>query len=410
MDHVSLSELNILVKKTLERELAPSYWVIAEISEIRVNPNGHCYLELVEKMDNKITAKMKGTIWSYTYSNLSLWFERMTGQSLKGGMKILFNAAVQFHEVYGLSLNIKDIDANYTIGERAVKRQQIIQQLQDDGVFDMNKEVQLPLVPKRIAIISSKTAAGYGDFMNQLSNNDFVYAYDTRLFQAQMQGDNAPQSIITALHSIHDSSIAYDLVVLIRGGGSQLDLDCFDNYELNSHIAQFPIPVITGIGHERDETIADLVANTALKTPTAVAEFLISGVRAFEENLEFNLQRVLNYSAEQLEANKQHLQQLSLRLAGSVQRETSTLANNLSIVEKQLEHSCQQFFTKLNNQLSQLELQIDLLSPDNVLRRGYTLTSLNNKFIKSSPKHGDELVTETMESKIWSTVNNVKKK
>ncbi|MDH5475187.1 MAG: exodeoxyribonuclease VII large subunit [Cyclobacteriaceae bacterium] len=410
MEHLSLLELNTRIKKTLEKELSPSYWVVSEISELRLNPRGHCYIELVEKNDDQIIAKMKATIWSYTYSNLSLWFEKMTGQPLKSGMKILFNASVQYHEVFGLSLNIKDIDANYTIGERAIKRQQIVRQLEEDGILEMNKELELPLVPKNIAIISSKSAAGYGDFTNQLKNNPFKYSYNTRLFQASMQGDTAPESIISALHEIHDSTYRFDLVLLIRGGGSQLDLDCFDNYELNSHLAQFPIPVITGIGHERDETIADLVAHTSLKTPTAVAEFLITGVRNFEEELDIHLQRIINQSAEITEYEQSNLRQLTLQLANGTQSKISVQNNTIAILEQKLQFASKYYINNQENKLNELESVLKLLSPETILKRGFTLTSINNKMLKEDPTPGDVLVTETYTSKITSTVNNINTK
>lgn len=410
MEHISLSELNTRIKKTLEKELSPSYWVVAEISEIRVNPNGHCYLELVEKIDNKIIAKTKATIWSYTYSNLSIWFERMTGQTLKGGMKILFNAAVQYHEVFGLSLNIKDIDATYTIGERELKRQQVIAQLEDEGVLEMNKELSLPIAPQRLAVISSETAAGYGDFRNQLVNNPYDYSFHIKLFQAAMQGDNSPSSITKALHHINKNVDNFDLVVVIRGGGSQLDLDCFDDYELNAHLAQFPLPVITGIGHERDQTIADIVAHTTLKTPTAVAEFLISGVRSFEESMLNLLKYILNYSTEYLSNYATQLTQLVQKLASNAQSKILNQNNKLSLLNQQLQYVTTHLLKTEVNKLDKLENKIYLLSPKTILKRGYTLSSINNKLIKTAPKQGEIMVTETYTNKITSTINEITKK
>jgi exodeoxyribonuclease VII large subunit len=279
MEHLSLYELNKKISEALANNLEPSYWVVAEIGQIQTNRKGHCYLELVEKEDDQIKAKTRATIWSYTYRNLSTWFEGITGQSLKAGMKILFNATIQYHEIYGFSLNIRDIDAQYTLGERAKKRQEIIERLREDGVFEMNKELRLPTVPQNIAVISSETAAGFGDFMDQIVGNDYGYEVEIELFNAVMQGEEAASSIIDAMHQVFENIGNYDLLVIIRGGGATLDLDCFDNYDLGSHVAQFPIPVITGIGHERDETITDMVAHTKMKTPTAVAEFIISGFR-----------------------------------------------------------------------------------------------------------------------------------
>ena len=256
MNNLTLSDLNKIIRDCLDANLDPSYWVIAEISEMKTNQKGHCYLELVEKKDDDILAKARATIWSYTYRNLSMWFETTTGESLKPGLKILANVSVSFHEIYGLSLNIRDIDASFTIGERSRRRQEVINKLKEDGVFDMNREIPLPLVPQRVAIISSPTAAGYQDFTDQLRQNEFGYGFSITLFKALVQGKEAESSINNALHSIFKHTAKYDIVVLIRGGGAAVDLECFDSYNVASHIAQFPLPVITGIGHEKDETIA----------------------------------------------------------------------------------------------------------------------------------------------------------
>jgi len=280
MDHLSLLELNKLIQDTLKNNLEPSYWIVAEIGELKVNQKGHCYLELLQNEESKVIARVRATIWSNTYRNLSTWFQGITGQPLAEGMKILANIKISFHELYGFSLNIQDIDASYTIGEKEKIRQEVINQLVNDGVFEMNKELTLPLVPQKVAVISSPTAAGYGDFMQHIDENPYAYRVNTKLYEAIMQGSEAPASIIQALHNVNEIGV-YDLVVLIRGGGSQLDLACFDNYELCSHLAQFPLPVLTGIGHERDDTIADMVAHTKLKTPTAVAEFILQGLAAF---------------------------------------------------------------------------------------------------------------------------------
>lgn len=274
---LSLSELNSLVKEALQGAFPEQVWVVAEIGEMKVNRNGHCYLELVEK-DNEseeITARAKATIWSWQFRFIQPYFETSTGQTLSAGLRVLISVTIEFHEVYGYSLNIKDIDSTYTLGDLARRRMEIIRRLTDEGVIDMNKEIPIPDVPSRIAVISSPTAAGYEDFINQLTNNQAGYRFYTRLFPATMQGNDAAGSIMASLDSIYEFDHLFDVVVIIRGGGSQLDLTCFDDYELALNIAQFPLPVLTGIGHEKDDTIADLVANTRLKTPTAVAEFLI---------------------------------------------------------------------------------------------------------------------------------------
>jgi len=275
---LSLSELNSLVKDALQVAFPEQLWVVAEIGELKVNRTGHCYIELVEKNSatDEISARARATIWSWQFRFIQPYFETTTGQALTAGLKVLVSVSVEFHEVFGYSLNIKDIDPNYTLGDMARRRAEIIRKLEDEGIIDMNKEIPLPEIPSRIAVISSPTAAGYEDFMTQLANNEAGYKFYTRLFPSAMQGTDAPKSIIAALNSIFDVETMFDVVVIIRGGGSQMDLNCFDDYDLAVNISQFPLPVLTGIGHEKDESIADLVANTKLKTPTAVAEFLIN--------------------------------------------------------------------------------------------------------------------------------------
>ena len=350
MEHFSLFELNKLINEVLVKNLEPSYWIVAEIGEMRHNRNGHCYLELVEKEDDKIKAKSRATIWSYTYRNLSGWFEAITGESLKPGMKILCNATIQFHEVYGFSLNIKDIDAQYTLGERAKRKQDIIAKLQDDGIFDMNKELELPTVPQKIAVISSETAAGYGDFMDHLVNNEYAYSFDIQLFNSTMQGDQAEASIVDSMHQVFGRIDDFDLLVIIRGGGASLDLDCFDSYDIGSHIAQFPIPVITGIGHERDETIADLVAHTKIKTPTAVAEFIISGTRNFELQLDEHFSILANKLNHSIEEELVILDQLTNRFQRNAQELLIDQHMKLNGLKQHLKFS-QQNMLKAHDQL-----------------------------------------------------------
>ncbi|UII24209.1 exodeoxyribonuclease VII large subunit [Fulvivirga ligni] len=411
MEHLSLHELNTLIKRTLDSNLEPSYWVVAEIGEMRTTQNRHCYLELVDKEENRITAKVRGTIWSYTFRNLSTWFEGMTGQALQPGLKVLCNVVVQFHELYGLSVNIKDIDANFTLGERARRRKEIIDKLVAEGVFEMNKTHLLPRVPQRIAIISSPTAAGYGDFIDQVKRNAHGYRFHARLFKATMQGDKAGESIISAMMQVFEKIDDYDVLIIIRGGGSQVDLDCFDDYELASHIAQFPLPVITGIGHERDETIADLVAHTRVKTPTAVAEFLISGLRVFEEQLEDYYARIHHNVNQKLNLESQRLNSLGYHLKAASKEKLSAssyLVNNLSF---NLKTGIKNFFNQQNKKLDLADTTIKFLDPQHVLNRGYTITTVNGKLLKNTQvKAGDVIVSESKDDIITSTVESSRKK
>ncbi len=430
-DQLSLAELSQLIKKTLDAQLEPSYWVVAEVGELRMNHSGHCYMELIDKQDDKLVAKLKATCWSYAYRTISVWFEQTTGQPLAPGMKILANVVVQYHELYGLSLNVRDIDPNYTLGERARRRQEIINRLIQDGVYDMNRQLSLPTVPQRVAVISSPTAAGWGDFINQLIPNPYKYRFEVKLFRAVMQGDGAESSIIQALEQIYAQEDAFDLVVLIRGGGAQTDLDCFDNYNLAAHLAQFPLPILTGIGHERDETIADLVAHTKLKTPTAVAEFLLSGLRSFEESFLSLAEHIFSYSFDYLEEQGRQLEYYgksiktqSLFAFRQSRQKTELLSNSLQkgsfllLKEKHkqldtLQLSWQRCLTAgIKNQqlrLSHLQKTVELLKPENTLKRGYSITYANGQLVKntSSLQEGDELRTRTSKGELISIVKNI---
>ncbi len=435
MKHYSLFELNKEISEVLSANLEPSYWVIAEISQVQVNQKGHCYLEIVEKESNQIKAKMRATIWSYTYRNLITWFENMTRQTLKPGMEILFNAVIQYHEVYGMSLNIKDIDANYTLGERARKRTETIEQLKEDGVFDMNRQLELPTVPQRIAVISSSTAAGYGDFMDQLSNNSFSYQFEVQLFNATMQGKEAETSIISAMHKIFSSLNDFDLLVIIRGGGATTDLDCFDNYELCAHVAQFPIPVITGIGHDRDETICDMVAHTNLKTPTAVSEFLITGIKNYEDQLDAHFSALYHHLNQSLALESLQLEKLISRLQRTYQDATSTHSNYLdkllyslqinskSILNSQkdqlvgteelIKNNAPKLLKTHQEKLHSYEKLLEAVDPDQVLKRGYTITKINGEHLlnySKEIKNGDAVETHSLNQTLISELKEITKR
>ena len=308
---LTLSELNDRIKNALLKAFPTSVWVIAEVSELKQNRSGHCYLELIEKEGNEIVARSRATIWSYTFRMLKPYFETTTGQLFTHGIKILVQVSVEYHPAFGLSLNIKDIDPTYTIGDLALQRKEIIDRLKNEGVYDMNKELELPLVPQKIAVISSASAAGYQDFMNQLDSNEAGIKFYTKLFEAYMQGADAVPSIILALERIFQYEDFFDAVVIIRGGGATADLSSFDNYDLAINITQFPLPVITGIGHEKDDTIIDLVAHTRLKTPTAVAEFFINGVTRFYERLLELEHGMVQLTNETLDVKKEKLERMA---------------------------------------------------------------------------------------------------
>lgn len=344
-ERLKLSELNGLVKKAVTVAFTAPIWVIGEISELKTNRSGHCYLNLIEKEEDgdAIIAQARATIWSYTFRMLRPFFESTTGQQLTEGIKVLVSVSVEFHELYGYSLNIRDIDPTYTLGDMARRRREIIARLQSEGVAEMNKELDLPLVLQKIAIISSSTAAGYQDFFDQLTNNPAGYHFYLKLFPAIMQGNQAESSIIEALEKIYLYESFFDAVVIIRGGGSQADLSCFDNYNLAYYITQFPLPVITGIGHEKDDSIVDLVAHTRLKTPTAVAEFLISGVAQLDGRLDELKNRFIGIITELIAESKRDIEQIVKVIAPITREKISNVNNRLNQTVWKLDKSIKTF-------------------------------------------------------------------
>lgn len=408
MAQLTLFELNNLIKSQLETHLAPNYWVVAEISELRLNQKGHCYMELVEKENNFIQAKIRANIWSSTYRTLSGQFAQATGTPLKPGIKVLFNLSINFHEVYGLSLTVNDIDPNYTIGERSRLRDETIQRLQQEELIDKNKQLELPLVPQNIAIISSDSAAGYGDFMNQLEDNNRSYNFKTQLFTALMQGNEAVISIRTALKDIYESDMSFDVVVIIRGGGAKADLDSFDTYELARAISLFPLPVLTGIGHERDQTVADIVAHTSLKTPTAVAEFMITGMGRFEDLLHEYVYRIEKIYEGKLSTEQQHLQYLSNQIEQTTKQILKTNNHELEQKALTLKYGSKRYLERQQSHVNTLEKQIKLIDPMSIFKRGYSLTLKNGKsVIKQKVETGDLLETRTLNKNIKSQVTIV---
>lgn len=431
MQQITLYQLNKLIQNTLEQNLDTSYWVVAEIGELRVNQKGHCYLELVEKEHDRLIAKLRGNIWAYDFYNINSLFRSVTGQPLKTGMKILARVVVQFHELYGLSLHIKDLDPNFTLGERARNRQQVIERLTREGVLQQNKKLPLPLVPQKIAVISSRTAAGYGDFMDQLMGNPQGYAFDVKLFETVMQGEEAVNSAIRAIKIIGAAHEQFDLVALIRGGGSQVDLDCFDSYQLALEITRCPLPVITGIGHQRDDTIADMVAHSKMKTPTAVAEFLINGMDAFEQQLNFLYDRIrdmvskqlndqqnrlfnmfknLDHSAKIVISGKKHrIDLLNQRLGSAAGGALKTCHQNLKHFHDRLQKVPPRIISNEQQKLQIANTKFNLADPANILKRGYSITYLNGKVVKQDTEIGvgDEIETRVPAKRIKSNITEI---
>lgn len=397
MTSITLSELTEQIQQTIRLNFETPVWIRAEISELRENPGGHCYLELIEKDSDSDTllAKSKATIWSSTYRMLKPYFESSTGQTLRSGLKVLVAVTVEFHPVYGFSLNVRDIDPTFTIGEMAARRLQIIRQLEADGVVDMNKQLALPELVQRLAIISSSTAAGYGDFCDQLKNDPSHFAFYTRLFPAVMQGDQAETSIIAALEAIYEHIELFDAVIIIRGGGATTDLACFDSYEMALNCAQFPLPIIAGIGHQRDFTILDMVANTSLKTPTAVAEFLISRLQEAEDKVLDIFADIRSVIRNRIDTESRKIDQAKLRIKQTLRSWVVQKTHLLDKQKSRLQSTVRMHMVRQNNKLILLEKNIETHSPVFLLRHGYTITTLNGKRITSSNQvsPGDKIRT-----------------
>ena len=395
---LSLSELNWQVRDAIRDHLPDTYWVRAETSDVRRNQNGHCYLEFIEKdtRNQNIVARARGMIWSNVYEMLSSYFETETAQQFSSGLSVLVRVSIEFHELYGYSLSVVDIDPSFTIGEIARNRHLILKQLEEEGVLTLNKELPLPELTNRIAVISSPTAAGYEDFCDQLAKNPYGFVFYTKLFPAIMQGDRSEASIISALEKIYEYKENFDAVGIIRGGGSSSDLSCFDSYLLATNCAQFPLPIISGIGHERDITVVDAVAHTRAKTPTAVAEFLISHVSETAADL-MNLQKRLVEESDFIIQNAQNkLTDLSRRMIHSSNifvRDELSLVQQLSVI---LKHQTKRLLQIENHFVSEKSQYIRMVSPENILKRGYTLTLKEGKIIKS--------VKELLENETIETV------
>ena len=404
----SLSELTDKIQETIKNNFATAVWIRAEISELRENNNGHCYLELIEKNTDTdtILAKTKATIWSSTYRMLKPYFESSTGESLRSGLKVLVSVSVEFHGLYGFSLNIRDIEPSFTIGELAARRLKIIKQLDADGIADMNKLLEFPALPQRLAIISSKTAAGYDDFMNQLNTDVNHFAFYSKLFPAVMQGEQAESSIINALEKIYAYSEHFDLVLIIRGGGATTDLACFDSYDLALNCAQFPLPIITGIGHQRDVTILDMVAHTSVKTPTAAAEFLISKLLTLENeyhSIFADIQAVVN---EIIDNENRSIERMQMRITHALRDCVVKRSHALLTNRNRLKSNVQFQSLRQKNRLNLLEQAIEIHSPVYLLKHGYSITTLNAKRLVSAKDvaKGDVIRTFVHDGDIESVV------
>lgn len=453
-EKLTLTELQLIIRDSLYMALPEMYWVIAEISEIKENYSGHCYLELVEKQSDEknIRSRVRAIIWCKRYNLLKSYFESTAGETLKEGLKILVRVKVEYHELYGLSLIICDIDPAFTVGELAIRRQQIIRQLEEEGIFSMNKEIGLPFSLQRIAIISSANAAGYIDFLNHLTHNNYGYVFHTRLFESPMQGSETEKGIISALDKISVHQEHFDAVVIIRGGGSQVDLSWFDNYNIAYYITQFPLPVFTGIGHDKDMSVSDLVATVALKTPTAVADFIVNHMAEIENRLRLIWTEIRDLSRSVIEKNRNRIESSAIKLSPLATIMLS--AYNRMLAEKtvhlfhlakdhiyrvntipakqisRLSSGCRAYLpsvnTLLNNagkelktgthrligdrksSLAVMDKTLSILKPESVIKRGYTITSFNGKIItrKENLRSGDRIDTLFQDGTISSKITD----
>ncbi|MBR8718688.1 Exodeoxyribonuclease 7 large subunit [Bacteroides pyogenes] len=405
---MELIELNSLVRQTLEQSMPDEYWVQAELSEVRTNATGHCYLEFVQKdpRSNNLIAKARGMIWSYVFRLLKPYFEESTGRLFTSGIKVQVKVTVQFHELYGYSLTVLDIDPAYTLGDMALRRREILAQLQEEGVLTLNKELEMPVLPQRVAVVSSATAAGYGDFCHQLHHNARGFFFYIELFPALMQGNQVEQSVLSALDEVYSRLREFDVVVIIRGGGATSDLSGFDTYLLAAACAQFPLPVITGIGHERDDTVLDSVAHTRVKTPTAAAELLISRMAEAADRLFDLSEHVRQGAIALLDMEWIRLAEIRNSIPELVRRKLTEERFTLFSIRKDLSQGISGLLTYHRHRLELLGQRIADASPQKLLSRGYSITLREGKAVTdaSQLKAGDCLITRLAKGSVQSIV------
>ena len=452
----SLEELTTSIKNVIGRTYTGAYWVKAEIVKLNFYPySGHCYPDLVEKRNNKVVAQMRATIWAGNYQNIQYKFKKVTGTELNKGITVLFLAKVTFHEIHGLSLNILDIEPSFTLGEMAREREEAIKKLKKEGVFEKNKLLPFPLLPKSVAVISVETSKGYHDFLGVIENNPYGYKIEHFLFQALLQGDNAVDSIVSQLKNIASRAELYDVVVIIRGGGGDVGLNAYDNYKLAKAVAEFPLPVLTGIGHSTNETVTELVAHQNKITPTEVAYFLLEKFEIFHAKLEdlslrlyegvnniiesnkfelknaagiinnFVIQAVLknhskldllegklkSSSTALLKHNENRLKSILSKIEFKPVLEVENQKNRLKNITEKFMIFVNQYLNSEKSKLGEAEMKLNLMKPENVLKRGYNLTLKEGKIVKSVDdlNPNDKVETLFYDGKILSNVEKIDK-
>lgn len=432
---LTLFELNSLVNNVIDTAFDHAFWVEAELSEAR-EVKGHCYMELIQKDIFSATpvARASAKCWKSTWTRLRPKFECATGQQLHAGMKVMLLVTANFHEAYGFSWIVQDIDPTYTLGDMARKRLEIIRQLKEEGVFDLQKELTIPMFAQRVAVISSESAAGYGDFCRQLLDNDYGFAFSIRLFPATMQGEQVEATVINALNDIYNNVDDFDVVVIIRGGGATADMSGFDTLALAENVANFPLPIITGIGHDRDESVLDMVSNTRVKTPTAAAAFLVDNLAGLWSHIDSMRERVATTLRRRMETEQERLGRISGRvpilfslvkerqeakltrlmtdISGTIRERLQRAMHEIDVIDNNIAPLVERKLTLEGNRIDRLALRAEALDPQLLLKRGYSITLFNGKAVHdpATLKEGDVIETRVEKGSIVSTIHLDKQK
>lgn len=381
---ITLYDLQRMVRTTVEECFATPLWVSAEISELKVNRSGHCYLNLIEKGNSEGAprAEARAVIWRNNYTQIDAMFREATGSPLSSGIGVLVRVVVTYHEIYGFSLQIIDLDPNYTLGDVERRRRETIERLKEDGVWDMNRELSLPRPLLRIAVVSSATAAGYRDFMTEIGSSPFNF--NVTLFEATMQGEGAEESVVNALSAIAERESDFDIAVIIRGGGSTSDLALFDSYRIALYVTQMPMAVITGIGHDKDVSVVDMVAHYMCKTPTAVGAFLVDSAKA-ELNTIYDLSNEFRQLSEQMLNNQSsYLAQRKLELCHLASQNISNHSHNLSAIEQSIKELSSHIIATEEQRIESFKRLTESYSLDNILKLGFALVQTSEGIITSA--------------------------
>ena len=438
------------IKKTLEDRYTQNYWVKAEMHKLNKYPSGHAFPELVQKDDNKIVAQITGTIWKQQLERINTKFIEVVKEPLREGTTLLLLVKINYSETFGLGLQILDIDPSFSLGELQKQREETLRKLAKEGLLNLNQKLHFPLLPKRVAIISADSSKGLSDFLQVLQENEKSYFIFTHLFNAYLQGDVAVQSIISALKKIKRVKDHFDIVIIVRGGGAEVGMTCYNNYDLCKAIAEFPLPVLTGIGHSTNLNVAEMVSFRNEITPTKLAEFLLQTFREFEQETKRLNREMIAHSLQLIDKTKQDFngqvrvfKHASLRFTDSLKNELNQQIielknttryflknendailslkndyrivtkeiitaerNTLSLISKPIKGSLLHFFERKESDLEQLEKTVNILNPSNVLQRGYSLTLLNGKILsaKNKPKKGDLIESKTNSLTLFSRV------